>query len=121
MVIMITADELEAITLWVGREFHEDVPVARGGPSTAENLTLFCRPHNLLQAMKDFGEEPVRRKQVERRAVSGLVALGYERGQAEQAVGAVVARLPGGSALEVVLKESLGILARRPGQAARGS
>jgi hypothetical protein len=93
-------------------EYQHIVPVARGGRSRAENLTLFCQPHNLLQAVKDFGEDHVRGKQLERRAVSGLIELGYKRGQAEQAVRAAVRRLAGGSALAVVLQESLRILVR---------
>ena len=42
-------------------EFQHIVPVARGGRSTPENVTLYCRAHNLLQAEKDFGAEHIRR------------------------------------------------------------
>src|SRR2546425_323027 len=31
-------------------EYQHIIPVACGGPSTPENVTLFCRSHNLLQA-----------------------------------------------------------------------
>jgi hypothetical protein len=49
-------------------EYQHIVPVARGGRSTLENVTFFCRAHNLLQAESDFGAEHVRRKQLERSA-----------------------------------------------------
>jgi 5-methylcytosine-specific restriction endonuclease McrA len=63
-------------------EYQHIVPFACGGASTAENLTLFCQPHNLLQAEKDFGKEHVTKK----RAAAALTKLGYTRRQAEQAV-----------------------------------
>jgi 5-methylcytosine-specific restriction endonuclease McrA len=63
-------------------EYQHIIPFALGGASTAENLTLFCQPHNLLQAKKDFGEGHVTNK----RAASALIKLGYSRKQAEQAV-----------------------------------
>ena len=71
-------------------EFQHIVPVARGGRSTLENITLYCRAHNLLQAEKDFGAEHVRRKQLERSAADSLVRLGYPRRQAEQVVGIAI-------------------------------
>jgi hypothetical protein len=42
-------------------EFHHVDPAARGGPATAENITLRCKPHNLLAAERDFGAEHMRR------------------------------------------------------------
>jgi 5-methylcytosine-specific restriction endonuclease McrA len=63
-------------------EYQHIVPFACGGPSSAANLTLFCKPHNLLQAKKDFGAEHVTNK----RAASALIKLGYSRLQAEHAV-----------------------------------
>jgi 5-methylcytosine-specific restriction endonuclease McrA len=36
-------------------ELHHEVPFARGGPATAENLRLRCRAHNALAAERDFG------------------------------------------------------------------
>jgi hypothetical protein len=42
-------------------EFHHLDPVARGGAATVENITLRCKPHNLLAAEQDFGAEHVRR------------------------------------------------------------
>jgi hypothetical protein len=36
-------------------ELHHHEPFARGGPSTAENLSLYCSAHNALAAEQDFG------------------------------------------------------------------
>jgi hypothetical protein len=36
-------------------ELHHREAAARGGPPTAENLELRCKPHNLLAAERDFG------------------------------------------------------------------
>jgi len=36
-------------------ELHHREPFARGGPSTAENLSLHCAAHNALAAEQDFG------------------------------------------------------------------
>jgi len=93
-------------------EYQHIVPVACEGPSTPANLTLYCRAHNLLQAKKDFGEEHIRRKQIEQRAAASLVKLGYKRKEAEQVVAVAVAQLPDGSDLEALLQTSLRILAR---------
>jgi len=93
-------------------EYQHIVPLARGGPSTTANLTIFCRAHNLLQAKKDFGEEHVQRKQIERRAATALVALGYKRREVEPVVGAAAERIPYGSGLEALVHESLRILVR---------
>jgi hypothetical protein len=71
-------------------EYQHIVPVARRGPSTLENVTLYCRGHNLLQAEHDFGAEHVRRKQLERSATDSLVRLGYPRRQAEHVVGIAI-------------------------------
>jgi hypothetical protein len=38
-------------------EFDHQIPRARGGPSTAENLRLLCRFHNDLAARRAFGDE----------------------------------------------------------------
>ena len=68
---------------------HVD-PHARGGPPTAENLCLLCKPHNLDAARREFGEEHIRRKQREREAYSkagkALVALGFRRQQVNAAL-----------------------------------
>jgi 5-methylcytosine-specific restriction endonuclease McrA len=93
-------------------EYQHIVPFARGGPSTPASLTLYCKAHNLLQAKKDFGEQHIKRKQLERRAATALVALGYKRKEAEQVVGVAVQRLPNVSGLEALLHESLRSLAR---------
>lgn len=38
-----------------GLELHHEVPFARGGPPTVENLKLLCRQHNAYRAELDFG------------------------------------------------------------------
>jgi len=93
-------------TLWAAF-----IPVARGGRSTADNLTLYCRPHNLLQAEKDFGEAHVRRKRLERSVASALIALGFKKREAEQAAVAAVGRLPGERDVGALVRESLRLLA----------
>ncbi|PYR55121.1 MAG: hypothetical protein DMF85_20480, partial [Acidobacteria bacterium] len=40
-------------------EFHHVVPFADGGPSTATNLQLRCRPHNAYEAELRFGDLPL--------------------------------------------------------------
>ena len=42
-------------------ELHHEVPFARGGPATVENLRLRCRAHNALAAERDFGRDFVQR------------------------------------------------------------
>ena len=37
-------------------EFHHRQPFARGGASTVDGLTLYCRAHNQYAARHDFGE-----------------------------------------------------------------
>ncbi len=68
---------------------HVD-PHARGGPPTAENLCLLCKPHNQDAARREFGEEHIRRKQREREAYSKagkvLVGLGFKRKQVNSAL-----------------------------------
>ena len=91
-------------------EYQHIVPVARGGRSTLENITLYCRAHNLLQAEKDFGAEHVRRKQLERSAADSLVRLGYPRRQAEQVVGIAIDACA--TDLGALVHRSLQILAR---------
>ncbi len=43
-------------------ELHHEVPFARGGADTAENLRLRCRAHNALAAERDFGREFMQQK-----------------------------------------------------------
>jgi 5-methylcytosine-specific restriction endonuclease McrA len=85
-------------------EYQHIIPVARGGRSTADNLTLFCRAHNQLQAEKDFGAEHVTQK----RAVSALTNLGYKRAQAEQAVN----HLPPTTDLSALVRDCLRLLGK---------
>ena len=37
-------------------QLHHRVPFARGGPATAENLTVVCAQHNDLAARQDYGD-----------------------------------------------------------------
>ena len=41
-------------------EFHHVIPFADGGPTTADNLQLRCRAHNLYEAERHFGPRFVR-------------------------------------------------------------
>ena len=91
-------------------EYQHILPLARGGPSTSENVTLFCRAHNLLQAEKDFGRDHIKRKQLEETAANALVQLGYKRGQAQQSVRSAIDQLPRGGDLKALLQKSLQIL-----------
>src|SRR5215831_1671663 len=43
-------------------EYDHAQPVAKGGPSTAENLKLLCRAHNQFEAERTFGPEFMKRK-----------------------------------------------------------
>jgi len=54
-----------------GLEFHHQQPFAHGGPPTADNVALSCRPHNFYQAELDFGRPLLRRRIAERRAGAG--------------------------------------------------
>jgi hypothetical protein len=36
-------------------EYHHQIPDARQGPATVENIFLYCRTHNVHRAIKDFG------------------------------------------------------------------
>jgi hypothetical protein len=42
-------------------EFHHTIPFAKGGPTSEENLQLFCKAHNQHQGIKDFGASKMRR------------------------------------------------------------
>jgi hypothetical protein len=44
-------------------EFHHVIPFAAGGPTTAENLELRCRAHNVYEAERHFGPLFVREGQ----------------------------------------------------------
>ena len=43
---------------------HHDVPHAKGGEATAQNLRLVCRAHNTLFAERDFGRGFIRSKRL---------------------------------------------------------
>ncbi|HEY2954809.1 MAG TPA: HNH endonuclease signature motif containing protein [Candidatus Eisenbacteria bacterium] len=49
-------------------EYDHEVPVARGGAATVENLHLKCRAHNQYAAEQAFGAEFMSRKREARRA-----------------------------------------------------
>ena len=49
-------------------ENHHRDPSAKGGRSTAANVTLFCRMHNALAAERDFGKHHMAAKIAEARA-----------------------------------------------------
>ncbi|HEY2953787.1 MAG TPA: hypothetical protein VGK89_00905 [Candidatus Eisenbacteria bacterium] len=51
-------------------EYDHEVPVARGGAATVENLHLKCRAHNQYAAEQAFGAEFMRRKREAGRAAS---------------------------------------------------
>ncbi len=51
-------------------EFHHLTPFARGGEHSAEELTLRCRAHNAFQAELDYGQEHIKRRIRQQRALS---------------------------------------------------
>jgi 5-methylcytosine-specific restriction endonuclease McrA len=61
-------------------ELHHEDPAARGGPPTLDNLSLRCKPHNLLEGDRVFGpahmarftrRDPEAREEVARYAAMG--------------------------------------------------
>jgi 5-methylcytosine-specific restriction endonuclease McrA len=48
-------------------ELHHEMPFARGGPTTADNLRIICKAHNALFAARDYGEGFMQAKLVEAR------------------------------------------------------
>ena len=44
-------------------EFDHVTPVAKGGKATVDNLRLRCRTHNRLEAVRQFGEKFMQRKE----------------------------------------------------------
>jgi len=38
-------------------ELHHIKPFAKGGPSTTDNITVYCRAHNQHAAERDFGPQ----------------------------------------------------------------
>jgi len=73
-------------------EFDHEIPVARGGESTVENVRLRCRAHNQYEAERTYGAELMRRKReagAERRErTKALVADEKARACATQRVDA---------------------------------
>jgi len=60
-------------------ELHHIDPFAKGGPSTAPNLTLACAPHNRFLAEKDYGAAHIARAIAKAQGARDNPALG-ERG-----------------------------------------
>jgi 5-methylcytosine-specific restriction endonuclease McrA len=42
-----------------GLQYHHEIPFAKGGPTTPENIRLLCPCHNALLARKDDGEKVI--------------------------------------------------------------
>ena len=53
-----------------GLEFHHQRAFARGGEATALNVAMLCRPHNTLEAEREFGSEHMRRARRSKEASS---------------------------------------------------
>jgi hypothetical protein len=51
-------------------ELHHHEPAPMTGSSTADDLTVRCRPHNQLHGWEDWGREHVERRIRERRRKS---------------------------------------------------
>ena len=49
-------------------EFHHVVPFARGGPPTAENISLRCRAHNNFESEQLFGPWPRQAREISTRS-----------------------------------------------------
>ena len=59
-----------------GLEFdHHEVPFARGGLHTTENIRLLCRAHNQLMAELAFGAEHIAAKKAQARGKAGAGSL----------------------------------------------
>ncbi len=61
-----------------GLEFHHQHAFARGGEASVKDVAMLCRPHNALEAERDFGAEAINRA-VERRRRSMTKRQGVER------------------------------------------
>ncbi len=107
-------------------EYDHIVPVARGGPSTADNLRLRCRAHNQLEAERAFGAGFMQRMREAKRLplapapvllhpskqtdlIAGLRTLGYSATQAKWAATLCAEHLD--QSLEALLKQALRHLA----------
>jgi hypothetical protein len=56
-------------------ELHHHEPAPMTGSSTADDLTVRCRPHNQLHAWEDWGREHVERRTRERRRKSRATSM----------------------------------------------
>ncbi len=91
---------------------HVD-PHARGGPPTAENLCLLCKPHNQDAARREFGAEHVERRTREAQSYAkvgrALVANGFSRQQAKMALD-TLRRQGTMPDVQVLLRQALAVL-----------
>lgn len=55
-------------------EFHHEVPFARGGDHSPDNVRLLCRAHNAYRAELDYGREVIRQKIETRRSTASRPA-----------------------------------------------
>lgn len=86
-------------------ELHHVTPWAKGGGETLENLRLFCKPHNRLEAEQEFGQTSVAVSIATRRAET----LPRQPGQSEsRPKGAMAPTAPraGGAACAVLPRRS---------------
>jgi len=112
----LTADDGHSCDSRRRLEFDHEVPIARGGESTVDNVRLRCRAHNQFEAERMFGARFMesRREQArdaahsrrseaaqaaERDVLAALAALGYRKAQAKHATAAGMA-LPADTTLE---------------------
>jgi hypothetical protein len=66
-------------------ELQHDVPHARGGLPTPENLRVLCRAHNVLMAERDFGRAFMQERLSRvRRSAEGEVEECWSRNRCER-------------------------------------
>lgn len=75
-----------------GLEFHHREPLGRGGPTTVDNVAIFCRSHNQWQADLDYGEAQMEALRDRSSRLHGAIDA-HGRGQAR---GLLEHRLSGG-------------------------
>jgi len=56
-------------------EYDHEIPVARGGKATVENIRLRCRAHNQFEAERAFGAEFMDDKRAEARSRALAMAV----------------------------------------------
>ena len=114
-----------------GLEFHHEVPFGQGGGSTASNVRIVCRAHNLFQAELDYGQAHMRRytgkaRQVQARYVAAVVPGRNRPGQRHAGrpsgapAGAREAAPPVGGALKGTAGDAAGGVRKPPPAPAAG-